>query len=73
MALTRSTTTDRAAARQDTAPRAHFRWRELLLLALASALVGAGLYRVRAVKSEGFAEVDAGLAAKRFAPMKSSR
>jgi cell division protein FtsI/penicillin-binding protein 2/cell division protein FtsW (lipid II flippase) len=66
MAVTSSRSVDRAAARDISGPRALWRGREFLLTLIASLLVTAGLYQVHQAKSEGLAEIDAGLSAKRL-------
>src|ERR1035438_4239422 len=65
MAVTRSRSVERAQDRRS-AVRAAWRGREFLLTLAASLLLAAGFYQVHRAKSEGLAEVDAGLAAKRL-------
>jgi cell division protein FtsW (lipid II flippase) len=66
MAITRSSTADRAVVRR--APGQHRQWRrsELIWTLGASLLVGAGLYLVHRAKSQGLGEIDRGLAAKQL-------
>src|SRR4051812_46321803 len=66
MAVTRSRSVERSVERAYASPRAAWRGRELLLLLVATLLVALGLYQVHKAKSEGLAEVDAGLTAKRL-------
>ena len=66
MAVTHSRSTERADLRRLPGTRAGWRGRELILLLVATLLVAAGLYQVHSAKSEGLADVDAGLAAKRL-------
>ncbi|MEO8368531.1 MAG: FtsW/RodA/SpoVE family cell cycle protein [Candidatus Solibacter sp.] len=66
MAVTHSRSTERLVARESTGPRAAWRGREFMLLAAATLLVALGLNQVHKAKSEGLAEVDAGLTAKRL-------
>src|ERR1039458_1120456 len=66
MAVTHSRSVERATAGDLRRQRAGWRGREFLLTLVASLLVAAGLYQVHQAKSEGLAEVDAGLAAKRL-------
>src|ERR1035438_10279212 len=66
MAVTRSRSVERAAAGGLQGQRAGWRGREFLLTVVASLLVATGLYQVHQAKSEGLAEVEAGLSAKRL-------
>ena len=66
MAVTHSRSVERAAAGDLERRRAGWRGREFVLTMVASLLLAAGLYQVHQAKSEGLAEVDAGLAAKRL-------
>ncbi len=69
MAVTRSTSLDRSDVRRGPRSGARtFRWRiqELLALLAASAAVALGLHFVYQAKSQGLAEIDAGLAAKQL-------
>ena len=66
MAVTRSRSVERASTRSLPGQRAAWRGRELLFTLVASLLVAAGLYQVHRAKSEGLAEVEAGLTAKRL-------
>jgi cell division protein FtsW (lipid II flippase) len=66
MAVTHSRSSERAELRRLPGKRAGWRGREFLLMLAASLLAGAGLYRVHQAKTEGLAEVDAGLAARRL-------
>jgi cell division protein FtsW (lipid II flippase) len=66
MAVTRSRSTERAAASDVRRGRAAWRGRELLLTLAASLVVGVGLYQVHQAKSAGLGEVEAGLTAKRL-------
>src|SRR3954451_21380183 len=66
MAVTHSKSMERSVAREYAGPRAAWRGREFMLLLVATLLVALGLYRVHNAKSEGLAEVDAGLTAKRL-------
>ena len=66
MAVTHSRSVERATAGDLERRRAGWRGREFLLTLVASLLVAAGLYQVHQAKSEGLAEVDAGLSAKRL-------
>lgn len=66
MAVTRSRSVERAAARRLPGQHAAWRRREFLLTVVASLLVAAGLFQVHRAKSEGLAVIDAGLDAKRL-------
>jgi cell division protein FtsI/penicillin-binding protein 2/cell division protein FtsW (lipid II flippase) len=66
MAVTRSRSVERTAERSIPGQRPAWRGREFLLTLAASLLIAAGLYQVHQAKSQGLAEVDAGLAAKRL-------
>jgi cell division protein FtsI/penicillin-binding protein 2/cell division protein FtsW (lipid II flippase) len=66
MAVTHSRSEERATAGDLERRRAGWRGREFLLTVVASLLVAGGLYQVHQAKSEGLAEVDAGLSAKRL-------
>src|SRR5260370_32107807 len=66
MAVPHSRSTERAELRRLPGKRAGWRGREFLLMMAASLLAGAGLHQVHQAKSQGLAEVDAGLAAKRL-------
>jgi cell division protein FtsW (lipid II flippase) len=66
MAVTRSTSVERAAAGGPQGRRAGWRGREFLFTVVASLLVATGLYQVHQAKSEGLGEVEAGLVAKRL-------
>ena len=66
MAVTHSRSVERASAGDLGRRRAGWRGRELLLTVVASLLVAGGLYQVHQAKSEGLAEVEAGLSAKRL-------
>src|ERR1039457_530886 len=66
MAVTHSRSVERATAGDLERRRAGWRGREFVLTVVASLLLAAGLYQVHQAKSEGLAEVDAGLAAKRL-------
>jgi hypothetical protein len=66
MAVTHSRSVERAAAGDLERRRAGWRGREFVLTMVASLLLAAGLYQVHQAKSEGLAEVDAGLSAKRL-------
>src|ERR1035438_263476 len=66
MAVTHSRSVERATADDLRRRRSGWRGREFLLTVVASLLVFAGLYQVHQAKSEGLAEVDAGLSAKRL-------
>jgi hypothetical protein len=68
MAVTRSRSVERAAARTLPGQRQRPAWRsrELVLTLAASLLVAAGLYQVHKAKTQGLAEIDAGLTAKRL-------
>src|ERR1035437_7927553 len=66
MAVTRSRSVERAAARDVPGQRAAWRAREFLLTVVASLVVAAGLYQVHKAKSAGLPEIEAGLSAKRL-------
>lgn len=66
MAVTRSGSIERAAARELTGQHAAWRGREFLLTVVASLMVAGGLYQVHQAKSEGLADIEAGLTAKRL-------
>jgi cell division protein FtsI/penicillin-binding protein 2/cell division protein FtsW (lipid II flippase) len=66
MAVTHSRSVERVTAGDLRRQRAGWRGREFLLTLVASLLVAASLYQVHQAKSEGLAEVDAGLSAKRL-------
>jgi cell division protein FtsW (lipid II flippase) len=66
MAITRSRSVERAAARDLPGQRAAFRGREFLLTVVASLLVAGGLFQVHQAKSDGLGDVEAGLSAKRL-------
>jgi cell division protein FtsW (lipid II flippase) len=65
MAVTRSRSVERSMA-VDPRRRAAWRSREFLFTLAASLLVAAGLYQVHQAKSQGLADIDAGLAARRL-------
>ena len=64
MAVTRSRTTERAAARQPRESRAAWRRTEFALGLAAALLVGAGLHLAYKAKAQPFPDIDRGLAAK---------
>jgi cell division protein FtsW (lipid II flippase) len=66
MAVTRSRSVEQAASHSISRRRAGWRAKELFALAAASALVAGGLFLVHKYKSAPFAEIEAGLAAKRL-------
>src|SRR5215471_10014399 len=66
MAVTRSTSVERAELRRVNVPRAAWRVREFVLLAIAGSLVTGGLWLVHRAKSAPLTEVQAGLASKRL-------
>jgi cell division protein FtsW (lipid II flippase) len=66
MAVTRSRSVERSTARDLSGPRAAWRGREFLLTLAASLLVAAGLYQVHQAKSQGLADIDAGISARRL-------
>jgi cell division protein FtsW (lipid II flippase) len=66
MAITRSSTADRAVVRRVPGQRSQWRRNELAGVLAASLLVGAGLYLVHRAKSQGLGEIDRGLAAKQL-------
>ena len=66
MAVTRSRSVERSTARDLRGRRAAWRGREFLLTVAASLLVAAGLYQVHQAKSQGLADIDAGLDARRL-------
>ena len=66
MAITRSSTADRAAVRRTSGPRRLWRLGELACTVAAGLLVGVGLYQVHGAKSQGLAEIDQGLAGKQL-------
>ncbi|MCU1232597.1 MAG: penicillin-binding protein transpeptidase [Candidatus Solibacter sp.] len=66
MAVTHSRSIERAELRRVSGTRAEWRVREGLYLLIATVFVCAGLYQVHRAKSEGLAEVDTGLTAKRL-------
>ena len=66
MAITRSSTADRAVIRRAPGQQRQWRRNELVCTLGASLLVAAGLYLVHRAKSQGLAEIDRGLAAKQL-------
>jgi cell division protein FtsW (lipid II flippase) len=66
MAVTRTSSMERAEVRRVNVPRAGWRIREFLALMVAGALVGGGLWLVHRAKSAPLPEVEGGLAAKRL-------
>ena len=65
MAVTRSKSLDRTEVRRATGSQA-WRGRELVLLLGAAALVAAGLWQVHQARTQGFADIEQSLAAKRL-------
>ncbi len=66
MAITRSSTADRAVVRRASGQRRQWRRNELACTLAAGLLVAAGLYLVHKAKSQAPAETDRGLAAKQL-------
>jgi cell division protein FtsW (lipid II flippase) len=66
MAITRSSTADRAEIRRVSGPRPPWRLRELACTVAAVLLVAVGLYQVHRAKSQGLGEIDHGLAGKQL-------
>ena len=64
MAVTRSKTIERAAARRSRESRAAWRRKEFAWSLAAGLLIGAGLYMVYKAKAQPFPDIDRGLAAK---------